>query len=493
MRRARRVFTQVVTIHQHFRVGVVGCGIGGSLFFEHLAAMLEEIDEQAVTEIEILIFNPEHSIGTGIPFGPDLPCATINTSYRRLNSLGKSSTLFTDWLAETNRLASQLNSFPIPRSFYGAYSRSKLRNAVQLIEKSIRVRWVKERVRAMWSIAPDKIQIATESGEQFLVNASILAVGNWSPPKIPGARTCYPLERQIQSISPASGPETLIVGTGLSAVDAAITLAEQGIACTMASPSGRLPWVQIVEEAESPFPKHLTISAVKELDAEGGLTADAALGLIVRECEEYGVDLNAVLAGQHYDQHWSEPREDRRHNAAYTVLSTANAALNLIFQRLSYEQRQVFELALNGNWRRFRFRIPLSRWKQLKNFILVGLVQLDTLSPVERNPSALASYSSVIDARGQSALIQNSTFLTNVFRENGLKCDYKGRGLWDPSTGLLISSRKNSSPKIYGIGCVTAGSNLITSALDVIDIQANLVARSIFGQLTCTVPKFKKR
>ena len=462
------------------KIALIGCGIGGTLILEHLYSALAKYAIRDTSDVEITIFNPESTLGAGLAFGADLPTAAINTTYNRLKTIGSGDNSFETWITSTNRLPTSLDDSPIPRSYYGAFSKFKCDNVIEALRRYVKVSVRKENVKDMSPWQPNALSIETASGTTETVDIAVLAVGTWPKPPLPDAIPCYPLTGLLDKMSHPCRHNVVIAGTSLSGVDACITFAQQGLPTTLISPSGKLPWVQTAEASSIPAKKrYLTSETIHGLDECGKLNGQAMLDLMDSECQSSGTTLNDILDGQGYDDHWDNPNTGSIYNRLYDKFCTLNDVLNAAYARLRPEEKLIVDRTLNGNWRRFRFRIPYNRWKQLKNFEKYGLVNI-VKGDIRRGSTEIINDDTcLIDARGFSTALADVPFLSKMLGHGLLQCNSRGEGLWDPMTGAMLASDHRPSSHIFGIGSVTSGSNLITSALDVMDCQAKVIARTL--------------
>lgn len=111
-------------------------------------------------------------------------------------------------------------------------------------------RRVARRAVAVQPLGPDEGQRVILDDGSHLIASDVLVCLGWGPPRVPdGLRdrpgivtSPFPEERMLESVPPSG--RVLVLGTKLSAIDAALLLTRHGHRVTMASPSGALPAVR---------------------------------------------------------------------------------------------------------------------------------------------------------------------------------------------------------------------------------------------------------
>ncbi|MGD0381458.1 MAG: FAD/NAD(P)-binding protein [Acidimicrobiales bacterium] len=217
-------------------VAVIGGGASGVLAAVHLQRAARE-------PVRVVIVEPRAELGRGIAYGTTDPGHLLNVRAGCLSALPEEPGHFTAWARR--HTDADTTSF-LPRTWYGEYLRS-------LLEP---VEHVPARAEDLTPVGAG-VQIALSDGTRRNVDRVVLAPGSPPPawpeplggngdrwigdPWAPGA---------LAEIPP--GAPVLLVGTGLSAVDAALTLHGAGHRHIVAtSRHGLLPH----PHSEKPFPE----------------------------------------------------------------------------------------------------------------------------------------------------------------------------------------------------------------------------------------------
>ena len=185
-----------------------------------------------------------------------------------------------------------------------------------------------------------------------------------------------------------------------------------------------------------------------------------------------------------------DPMADPADLACHHALSGTNHALNTAFTLLSDEERITLRAALGPKWFRYRVRLPLSRWRQLRamqadgRLIVHGGVNAHATQDLSDIVAGLGA-DRLIPAIGQSSDLEEGPELLPALPRRVLSAaDVGGPG----------HGRSRDMPGLYAqglprddlllIGQLSAGSYFTVSALDIVDLQARRAAQTIGDAIT---------
>lgn len=466
------------------RIALVGVGVGGTLTVSRLA---EQADSSWSGTTLDIVDRPE-SLGRGSAFGSDIAAAAVNTSQHRLDSLSPSLHSFRGWLDESGNPSTDLDTMPMSRSVYGDYLAATLAKAIdRLRDCGVRVNFYPMHAR---SVRPDVNGMAVlgDTAELPAADIAVLAPGVWSP--------APPPTQNIVEAYPLSGLRTrlgdqqsvAILGSGLTAVDIACALDDGSTRVHMLSRSGTMPRVQ-VEAQKRYVPEHLTEDAVISQAVWSELTAKSILALLDRELARFGFSRSDVFSDAAHAAHWSDPLADPADIACHHTLSATNDALNTAFTLLPEPERALLRESLGSKWFRYRVRVPLSRWRQLRAMQADGRLVLH--SGVDARAGGLDALLAelgtdrVIPALGQSSNLSEGPELVADLAASGLvDYDDAGQGLVDPATCRALAPGGGPRDDLLLVGQASAGSYFTVSALDVVAGQARRAAQTIADAIT---------
>jgi uncharacterized NAD(P)/FAD-binding protein YdhS len=466
------------------RIALVGVGVGGTLTLSQLA---EQADSSWSGTTLDIVDRPE-SLGRGSAFGSDIAAAAVNTSQHRLDSLSPSLHSFRGWLADSGRPSADLDTMPMSRSVYGDYLAATLAKAIdRLRDFGVRVNFYPMHAT---SVRPqgDGMAVLGDAAELPPADIAVVAPGVWSPPP--------PATRNVVEAYPLSGLRTrlgdqssvAVLGSGLTAVDVACALDDGNTRIHMLSRSGTLPRVQV--EAQKRYTaEHLTEDAVISNAVWSELTAESVLTLLDRELARFGFTRADVFDDAAHAAHWSDPLADPADIACHHTLSATNDAFNTAFTLLPEPERALLRESLGSKWFRYRVRVPLSRWRQLRAMQADG--RLVVHGGVDAREGGLddvladLGVDRVIPALGQSSDLSDGPELVADLAASGLvDCDDAGQGVVDPATCRALAPGGGPRDDLLLVGQVSAGSYFTVSALDVVVGQARRAAQTIADAIT---------
>ncbi|MGW7005372.1 FAD/NAD(P)-binding protein [Streptomyces sp. NPDC054933] len=245
-------------------IAVVGAGAAGTLTAIRL---LRNATADPVPP-RVWLIGPG-ATGRGLAFGTDVPTHLLNVRAAGMSAHRDDPEHFVRWLAD--RATGQ--DF-VPRALFGRYLADCLEAARNSAGVGLLVR-VHDRVTGV-THHPDRdgapLTLTLRTGRPVTVDAAVLALGNlppdrtWAPPALrdspmfladpwaPGALDSAPHDRDI-----------LLVGTGLTMVDVALTLRRPARVVHACSRRGLLPRPHVSDPSAIP--------ATPRLDARAGLPA----------------------------------------------------------------------------------------------------------------------------------------------------------------------------------------------------------------------------
>ena len=210
-------------------VAIIGGGFSGTLTALNLARL-------SPTALKISIINYAHPAGRGIAYGTRRPEHLLNVAARNMSAFPELPTHFVDWLRTRTEYTSipeaELRESFIPRRIYGDHLRSiTLYYSRPLDQRSVvDIQSVEgEVVDLIPEIEGARLVLA--DGNTLLADRVVLATGNEAPADLSGSESlgthpawCGNPWIEWETKLPPPGGTIILLGTGLTTVDAILTL-----------------------------------------------------------------------------------------------------------------------------------------------------------------------------------------------------------------------------------------------------------------------------
>lgn len=210
-------------------IAIIGGGFSGTMAAVNLARLSE-------SPLRITLVNHGYPSGRGIAYGTRRPEHLLNVAARNMSAMPDHPNHFVEWLRTRNEFAAlpdtELRETFMPRRVYGDYLRSLAHHYAQPVDRHARVQ-IELLDDEVIDIKPegDGARLILASGGSLDADKVILATGNEPPADLPGNDTvanhpgwCANPWLDWESKLPASGETIVLLGTGLTTVDAIITL-----------------------------------------------------------------------------------------------------------------------------------------------------------------------------------------------------------------------------------------------------------------------------
>ena len=216
------------------RIAIVGGGATGALTAVHLARRFE------VRQADIVLIEPRHDIGRGLAYSTHDPRHLLNVRVGNMSAFADQPDHLLAWLRKEGKRSGvdcPTEFCFMPRSTYGDYIGDLVGRALA----SRAVRCVRDTcVDAVESA--DSVALHLESSRAIVADRVVLATGFDAKSALDGVPTAQPWTNASLDDLPGDAP-ILIVGSGLTMVDMAVSLDRRGHRgpITVVSRRGLLP------------------------------------------------------------------------------------------------------------------------------------------------------------------------------------------------------------------------------------------------------------
>jgi uncharacterized NAD(P)/FAD-binding protein YdhS len=453
------------------RITVIGGGAAAALVITEL------LDHGVGAPAELLCFSGYRGGSRGIAYGTPVDDHLLNVRATAMGLNSHDPTEFLDFARE--RLPDARASDFLPRRLYGDYLEARVARALENASfRGVRVSRVRSEITSIEPIADDRCRLVDDAGATHEADIVVLAIGALPPRALPQvdpsliASGRYVLDPWqwlgANEVAVERLRRVVIVGSGLSAVDVALTMTERSprLNVVMLSRRGRLPAAHVRESG---------IPAI-ELDA---LTQEL-------------LDRPDVAAWTRLLRNHCVESDDWR-----SVIDSVRHVVPTLWDALDDTQRRRVLRHLRWAWDGARHRMPpqvARRMVELQADRRLGLAagRIVSIRP-NRQQRPVVAYTAapafetrlenadvVVQATGMETDARGTNHsLVRSLLESGLaRADPLGLGLVTDADGRLIGERATISP-VLALGAMRRGMQWESTAIPEIRQQARRIALQI--------------
>ncbi|WP_020407975.1 FAD/NAD(P)-binding protein [Hahella ganghwensis] len=489
------------------RIAIIGAGAGAGAGAGGIATLSQLADQvMDSAKVELHLFDPMSVVSPGAPYGKDLDFAKLNRPAVAMDELLTESSSFHQWLKSQSE--GRFNDFSFaPRWLFGSFLYEMLSNVtLTLHEKNILFRAYPCSVTSI-KHSLSRYILQTDTGDHMEMDHVVVAIGPqrridpYHLNECSGYRdSAFPLSSLMQWIKPSCS-HIGVIGSSLTAIDAVLALVHQypDIRISMLSRRGRLPSVR--GESDKAPPRCFTEEALSSIYSERGrITAENIIDLFNQELEPFGVKLSDITkptelsALDEFRQSLSGASAPGR--CWQSVISRTNNALNYAYALMDEQEKQRTCEILSHEWLRQRIPVPFMTAKKLLQVSEEGRLSVrgGLQNILSREGGFSASFNNgesqnldqVINASGfeYDLSVNPNDLIINLLEQGQMGLDWRNRGLVAHESCCVVDRDGQTNKTLQVIGAATQGTFLITSAVDVIGLQARRVARHIANLYT---------
>jgi uncharacterized NAD(P)/FAD-binding protein YdhS len=443
---------------------VIGGGASGTLVAAALVAQ--------TTDVRVVVVEPRERLGCGVAYSTECPVHLLNVPAGKISAFPDRPDHFVRWLSERSGANVAPSSF-VPRSSYGDYLNAIATDAQA--NAPYRLRHVKAFALDA-RVEDDGVRVACSDGSTIAGDALVIASGNASPAAWPNV--CSETRRSQRffdsawdegATAPGDPNETvLLLGTGLTAVDAVLALRHHGHrgATFMVSRRGLLPHEhRVFDTPPATLPDARTVSEL----------LDAARA-IVREEQTTGGNWRGVV-------------------------DNVRPRTNALWQSLPLEEQRRFMRHALTYWNVHRHRIPPESAKAIAELIASGALRMiaGRTGPITARDGAIAvpiklrgsaetlaiSAGRVINCSGPQHDFRKlaNPLIASLLAQGALSPNPLDIGVRVAENGAFVDANGVVSKRTFSIGPARFGTLIETTAIPEIRVQArdlaDLLAREI--------------
>ena len=472
-------FKEIMRTTPPEHIAIVGGGFSGVMTAVNLARLSKR-------RLQVTLINDRRPVGRGVAYGMRRPEHLLNVAARNMSAFRDEPDHFLQWL----RTRSEFDFVPevelrerfIPRMMYGDYLRSIMQHHLQSAGgmTPVATEFLEGEATDIESVG-DTAVVCLADGTVVAADRVVLATGNEAPAALPGAETLAQHPAWIgdpwqpwEQRRPEQGGCIIVLGTGLTTVDAVISLRALGWMGSIHAIS-RHGW----------FP-HAHFRGIEYPDFPPAGVDLAALGL----------EPLAALVQQHCGL-----LQERNANPAI-IVDKLRPHTQRIWSRFTREERMTFARKYAARWNIFRHRIAPEIHAQVTGSQLTGQLQIHAagIERVEAFGSQILVHLAngksqvgdlVINATGPATRLtaSRSGLLQNLLRRGLLAPDDTDMGVRVDPDHTVITGEGTRSPVLLALGPLLRGTLWETIAVPELRAQARRVAETLLDHPAPTAPE----
>ncbi|MBD2100075.1 FAD/NAD(P)-binding protein [Leptolyngbya sp. FACHB-261] len=464
-------------------IAIIGGGFSGCMVAAHLL-------HRATRPLNIKLIERQTQLGRGVAYKTRCSAHLLNVPAGKISAFPDHPDHFLNWLQRlqkegcTDELNPGWSAGPeafVPRKLYGDYIEEILGEAEASASNHVQLERLTNEAIAIHpttvkgpSAAMGGATLYLRNNQTLQVDKIVLALGNFPPsdPRV-GDPSFYKSRRYRRSAWSAdaltglnSTEPVLLIGSGLTAIDLAISLKEQGHQglIQVVSRHGLLPQSHRPTE---PYPSFL--------DATFPYTISALMQKVRQEVR------GAAMQGHDWR----------------AVIDTLRPLTQELWQSLSQVERRRFLRHLRPYWEVHRHRIAPQVAKQINDLLRSGQLVFHAgriqsyQEDCERVEVVLHKRHTREQIRLWASRVINCTgpecdyrkfhhpLITSLCQQGLLRSDALGLGLDVATNGALIDANGNASRLLFTLGPLRKGNLWETTAVPELRIQAFALAQEL--------------
>ncbi len=195
------------------QIAIIGAGASGVILAREILAFEDP-------DLRVVLIEKAERPGRGLAYATDEVQHLLNVNSRAMSAVAEQPLHFQQWLVEQDHVGSLEEGVFAPRAHYGQYLESILHKLLADHRSSGRLRLVDQEVISIGK-ADHAVDVRLADGTSIPAHHAVLATGHDGGPRIDGAS-------ELNGPLPDRHSTIMILGTGLSMVDAWLSLRERG-------------------------------------------------------------------------------------------------------------------------------------------------------------------------------------------------------------------------------------------------------------------------
>jgi uncharacterized NAD(P)/FAD-binding protein YdhS len=456
-------------------IAVIGAGFSGTIATLHLLRRLP-------ADQPVLLCERAPEFARGVAYGTANADHLLNVRASNMSALADDPNHFSEWLKrragrENDKILETEAGVFANRGLYGEYLRGLLDFAMRETAGHAQLRLLPDDVVDVVAASGGGYELVCASGQRIAASGIVLAVGNLPPEEHADPRICAnPWGEKAWRTLPGEAP-VLIVGTGLTMVDLAISMRRRGFAGKIVAMSRG----GLLAQAHTPVEQWPT--------PQFTLAEERSLSLLMARLRD------EVFAAAEQGVGWR------------AVIDSIRPVTAKLWKRLPLSERRRFLRHGRRYWDVLRHRMAPPHAALIEHMQQDGSLQVlggrisrfeiaeDAIrvryTPRGRKGEKVLAVQRVIMANGLEHIDRTRDPLMQRLLERGLiRLDAQGLGL-DVTDGLnVIGDEGRVAERIWALGPIVRGVFWECVAVPDIRVQASHVAVSVVARLREDAPRW---
>jgi uncharacterized NAD(P)/FAD-binding protein YdhS len=442
-------------------LAIIGGGFSGSLVAVNLAKI-------ATKPITIKLINKSQEIGRGLAYNTSVSGHLLNVPAGKISALPEPCSHFLNWLHNHGYSEVKPTDF-VPREIYGSYLQAVLQEIKNNPNVTLEIITGDEAIALEKN--PNESKILLKSGKTLTAQKIVLALGN-PPPLLPENLENYQAEIKdpwdIKAINNLNSDDSiLLLGTGLTMVDVAISLLEKGFKGQIYTVSrhGLKPLAH--KPPTKPYPLFITLENTPK-------TIRKLLHLVRQEiklAQSQGYDWRIVIdalrpLNQELWQSFTLTEKQRflRHVKAYWEVHR---------HRIASEIKEKLDILTDSGQLKYS-KGRIKNCRELNQKIEVKIKERGTSNELN------LLVNSIFNCTGSSGNYANHPLIISLLKQNLIRIHPLLLGFETANNGAIIDSQGNISDWIFTLGPPRKGDLWESTAVPEIRVQAFNLAQEIY-------------
>ncbi|HEY1697318.1 MAG TPA: FAD/NAD(P)-binding protein [Polyangiaceae bacterium] len=488
-------------------VAVIGGGaVGASLLYSLIGRLSSESPARARTRL--VLFEKSGRIGPGLAYAKDESPYLLNQSAQTMSLVPGRRAHFGEWLESRGVSLAGGEDLFCPRQLFGDYVEDCVAGALEGARRSgLPVSTIRGEVSSLTPRRFGGYRVVAAGHAPIDADVVVLALGNLPSSRFralegPGfVASPYPSAEMCARIP--GNARVAILGSGLSAIDAALALFAAGHTApvTMASRGGMLPAVR--GPLRSCELHHVTRANVALATDQGRrpLRWGTVVGWIERELAVRDLSVS-------WDRDfpaWVDPLEhytsqvaaaERGERVWQSIGETLNPMMEVVWHHLADADKRLFLDRVYSRFMSHWVPVPLETGRRVLGLLREGkLVVERNLAGTALDADAgayrlrfaerLAMFDFVVDASGAPRHLSEcrSPLLEALLRQGTIAAHDCGGLRVDFESLRVLGTDGRSDPHLFAVGQLTCGTHFFTSTLEYNVQKGDRVAARIVSEL----------